>query len=982
MAMINFPENEKDILEFWKKEGIFKKTVEREPLKGEFVFYEGPPTANGKPGVHHVLSRAFKDAIPRYKTMRGYRVNRKAGWDTHGLPVELQVEKQLGISGKPEIETLKGTVSESVSHFNEQCKSSVWEYKDLWEEMTERMGYWIDLEHPYITYENEYIASVWSVLKKISEREVNGKKLIYKDYRVSPYCYHCGTVLSSHEVAQGYADVVDTTVIVAFDVVSGTEKIKPKDRILVWTTTPWTVPGNVALAVGADMEYVIVKASDGERYVFAKTLHDRMKEDMPIIADGEIEDECSGADIVGARYKPIFNIFPNAENAYRVYAADFVTTEDGTGIVHMAPMYGEDDFAVGKEHDLPFAHTVDPEGKFISVDGMDDKEFHDAVVGAEAKNKKTIDAILELLAVRRALMQTLKHEHSYPHCWRCGTPLLYYATPSWYIRMTELKEDIKALNEQVDWVPKHIQHGRFGEWLENVKDWAISRARYWGTPLPIWANVDDETDWMVCSLDDVRGYGVSEDELKDLHKPYLDDISFVVDGKTYKRVSEVLDVWFDSGAMPWAQHHVDATKTELFGGQYPAGFIAEAIDQTRGWFYTLMAIAALMEQKKPPYEHVICLGHINDAKGKKMSKSKGNIVDPFEMMDKYGADAVRWHLYTVNAPGESKNFDEKGLQHVLNRVFLPLYNTMTFWDMYKKDFISDMPVVNDDSHALDIWQFIQLKNGVAEITESLEAYDIYAACGRIEKMIDDTSTWFLRRSRERIKAGDESAITMLGYSIRVMSELLAPFAPFISETIWQKVTGVEKLSVHESEWPSDIFESVVVSEKRQSVWNAMQITRIHVIPVGLAERAEKGIKVRQPLASATVSGKNVNAVRDMPEMQNIMCDELNVKKTELNETDDDVNVVFDTNITPELEKEGVERELIRLINAERKKAKLQISDIISATYSTDDEMIVDILESGSINDNVLVKKWNKVDLLENGIVLKANDREVQIRFEK
>lgn len=657
-------EAEEKVLAFWKENKIFEKTLEKDAPNGEFVFYEGPPTANGKPGIHHIESRSFKDLIPRYKTMRGYHVRRKAGWDTHGLPVEIEVEKQLGITNKKEIEEY------GIDKFNAKCKESVLQYIDEWKDFTDRIGYWVDHDSTYFTFTNEYMESVWSVIKHVWDRD-----LIYKDYKVLPWCPRCGTPLSSHELAQGYKEVKDESVYIKFKVKNPKEHDLPENTyLLAWTTTPWTLPGNVALAVGKDIDYVLTK--DG--YILAKERAE----------DFEIEKEFKGNDLLGIEYEALYdylkdNIPANQadkmKNAYKVYEADFVSTEDGTGIVHTAVMYGVDDFDLGTKLDLPKFHLVNEEGRFIKAV----TDFADLTVTRAGTSKK----VTEDLDSKGLLFKTEMIEHTYPFCWRCKEKLIYYARDSWYIAMSTLRDDLVKENDEIHWEPEYIKDGRFGGWLRDVKDWAISRNRYWGTPIPIWECAECDERKIVGSIKELEENAV-DDIPDDLHKPYIDDVKFKCGcGGEMTRIPEVMDVWFDSGAMPFAQDHYPFENKEFIDGAgYPADYICEAIDQTRGWFYTLHAVGILMGRGKA-YKNVISLGHILDEKGKKMSKSVGNIVEPWGQIHKYGVDALRYWMFTVNNPGESKSFDEKGVDEIVKKNIGRLNNVYSFYDLYRKSVV-------------------------------------------------------------------------------------------------------------------------------------------------------------------------------------------------------------------------------------------------------------------------------------------------------
>lgn len=1066
---------EEKVLEFWKENKIFEKTLERTKKGKEFVFYEGPPTANAKPAIHHLEARAFKDVIPRYKTMQGYHVRRKAGWDTHGLPVELQVEKKLGLNSKKAIEEY------GIAKFNQQCKESVWENVDVWEKFTDRIGYWLDKEHPYITYHNDYIESVWNIIK-----ETDKQKLLYKDYKVVPWCPRCGTALSSHELAQGYEMVKDLSI---------TAKFKVKDTgltyILAWTTTPWTLPGNLALAVGDKIDYVKVNVGE-EFYILAK-------ERLSILKDYTIVEEMKGKDLVGLSYEPLYPFMasclePSAlESAYKVYAADFVTIEDGTGVVHTAVMYGQDDFELGTKVGLPKFHLVNPEGKFIQGAGFLEGRF--------VRDEETAVEIIKDLAHRNLLFKKEKYEHTYPFCWRCKTALIYYARDSWYIRMSDpkIKNKLISENKKINWEPAHIREGRFGEWLKDLKDWAISRERYWGTPLPVWIAEDGER-MVVGSLDELRKHakksenhyllmrhgdaksnergivsskddeknpltpkgekavaksakklkkegidlifvsplertrqtaeivraelGVSQEnvivddrlreiefgvlenkpideywgffknprerfskapegaetlydvkarvghfledierkyqgkkilivahedslwmmlsaaegrnerealvlksssedyfengEVKpakfiqiphngnfelDLHRPYIDEVVLERGGKVFRRVKEVMDVWLDSGAMPFAQDHYPVSTKKIL---YPADYISEAIDQTRGWFYTLHAVGVLMGKGRA-YKNVICLGHLLDANGKKMSKSVGNIVDPWEMIPKYGVDTLRLWMYSVNQPGESKNFDEKTVLELKRQVFGLLYNVLAFYELYRDKSLekNDRP---KSKNVLDVWILARLDELNELATESLENYKLLEPVRGIKEFINDLSTWHLRRSRERIKEGGKDAKETLYFALKNLSKLLAPFAPFAAEDIWQRLKTVDDAeSVHLCEWPK-------ANKVHPNIPGFMSMTR-EMVSQGLEARQKAGIPVRQPLASLIIDKKLSK------EYLELIKEELNVKEVVVGS-----EFKLTTEITTPLRMEGEHRELMRSIQDMRKAEGLKPGD--------------------------------------------------------
>lgn len=919
--MVKFPELEEKWLAWWDEHKVFEKSLAKPAPQGAFVFWEGPPTANGQPGIHHVLARAFKDLIPRYKTMRGWRVERKAGWDTQGLPVELQVEKELGFKGKPDIEKY------GVREFNAKCRQDVWKYKADWEKLTRRMGYWLDLERPYVTYERPYIESLWWIFKQVHQAG-----LLYQDYKVLPHCPRCGTALSSHEVALGYRSVSDRATYIKF-------KVKPKTKewehtaILSWTTTPWTLPGNVALAVSRSEDYVCVPDPDeaGHWLVLAQTCFKRMLEQglFPAkyrdLKSPDI-DVFKGSEMVGVEYEPLFDIKPlQNEKSHRVYAADFVTTTDGTGVVHTAVMYGEDDFNLGTKEGLPKHHTVDEAGKFTS----DVPPW----AGKFVKSVEVERGIVADLKERGLLFKEEQYTHDYPFCWRCFTPLLYYAKPSWFIKISALRGELQSANEKINWFPEHIKHGRFGEWLDGVKDWAISRERYWGTPLPIWrcTNKGCSHTLVVASLAELAaksGRKLAADF--DPHRPFIDEVSWsckMCAGKgEMKRVPEVADCWFDSGSMPFAQWgypHAEGSKEHL-QESYPADYIAEAIDQTRGWFYTLLAVATLLQKagaikKIPPYHNVICLGHINDAKGQKMSKSKGNVVDPWDMFRQFGADAVRFHFYTVNQPGEPKNFDPQDVDSVVKKTLLILMNVVSFYELYQ-DHAEAPTVPPKTENVLDQWVLALWQQTVNEVTAHLGAYEVTEAGRALAAFVTELSTWYVRRSRERFKQGGIDAglaRTTLGYVLRELAIGLAPFTPFVAEEVYQRVKGGLE-SVHLEAWPN-------TAKVDQAVLDEMNKVR-QVVEQALAERARAGIKVRQPLARLTTtvafsSGFNV-----------IVADEVNVREVVHGRVTE-----LDTNLDESLRAEGLAREFVRQVNALRKEQKLTINDRIILTVCASGE---------------------------------------------
>lgn len=911
-----FPAIEEEILEFWEKEDVFQKSLAKTKDKKRFIFFEGPPTANGKPGIHHVLARVYKDITLRYKTMQGFFVERKAGWDTHGLPVELQVEKSLDISGKSEIEKY------GVEKFNQKCKESVWQYKKDWEQMTRKIGFWLDLDNPYITYENNYIESLWWIVKQAWDKE-----LLYQGHKVVPHCPRCGTALSSHEVALGYKEVEENSVFIKFKVL-GEKNL----YILSWTTTPWTLPGNVALAVGKDIDYLRIKIKK-EEYIVAKEIAEKMFEDFKIV------EEMTGKDLVGQEYEPLFNIEKlHTETSHKVYDAKFVNTKEGTGVVHIAVMYGEDDYQLGEKENLPKHHTVDEDGNFTDeVPGFG---------GQFVKDKEVEKDIVKYLDDKNLLLREERYKHDYPFCWRCETPLLYYAKDSWFIKMSSLKEKLIANNQEINWVPSYIKNGRFGEWLNELKDWAISRERYWGTPLPIWV-AEDGDKICIGSIDELKTLAKDPSKIGDdfdMHRPYIDEIILTKDGKEYKRVKEVMDAWFDSGAMPFAQWHYPFENKERIdeGISFPADFIAEAIDQTRGWFYTLQAVSALLD-KGVPYKNVICLNLILDNKGKKMSKSKGNVVDPFEMIDKYGADTLRWHLLTMNQPGDTKLFDEKNLADIIKKNWMILSNVFTFWEMYNVKSASKVKI-EDSQSLLDRWVLAKLNELIIGVTRDLDAYKITEAGRSISSFINDLSTWYVRRSRSRFKqagADKKFALATLKHVLTETVKLLAPFVPFYADYIYQKLGN--KKSVHLVDWIK--IEKIKVD---QNIIDNMAIVR-QAVEMGHSLRKENNFKVRQPLAQFIIITQKLNK-----NMVDIIKEEMNVDDVILTDKiptgtefvaneSANLKVALDTTITDELKHRGIVRDMIRQINSMRKDTKLTINDTVSVYYEVSDKELRGIM---------------------------------------
>jgi len=1146
----SLPKIEEKIFKFWKEKEVFKASIEKRKKAKDFVFYEGPPTANARPGIHHVLSRVFKDIVCRYKTMKGFRVQRKAGWDTHGLPVELEIEKKLGLKNKKEIEKY------GIEKFNSLCKKSVFQYKKEWEDLTERIGFWLDLKNPYITCNPDYIESVWFLLKKIWE-----KGLLYQDFRVSPYCPRCQTILSSHEVAQGYKRIKEPAIYVKFRVLNPEYK---NCSLLVWTTTPWTLPGNVAIAVNPNFDYLLLE-KEGEVLILAK---ERAK---ALNIEGKILREAKGKDLIGFRYQPVFDFYQpdfEKERIWEVLGADFVSLEEGTGLVHIAPAFGEEDMELIKTQNsklkaqnlptFPIILNVDEEGKFK----LEVKKFAGLFV------KEADPLIIQDLKERGILFKEELYEHDYPFCWRCKTPLLYYAKKSWFIKMTEVKEELIKNNQKINWIPAHLKEGRFGEWLKEVKDWALSRERYWGTPLPIWKcenckhlefigqredlikqkfstnrylllrhghSVSNEKEICISALPEkipspltqkgkeqikkiakklkkekidiiissdllrcretaeivgkelkikpifdkrlreirygidegkslsehlafwksyeerferapkggenynqvkmrlynfikslekkysgktilligherpfamlegaVKGYSIQEfyenieprkmknGELReiefkalpydkkgnlDFHKPYVDEVEFFCpkcQGKM-KRVPEVIDCWFDSGAMPFGQAHWPfawpQTQNSKVKSQklkppklFPADYIAEGIDQTRGWFYTLLAISTLLGFG-PPYKNVISLGHVLDEKGEKMSKSKGNVVDPWEMIKKYGTDSIRWYFFTINHPADPKLFSEKDIKESFRKFILTFWNCFVFFKTYKAK-VTNFEIKKPKSQ-LDKWIISRIQNLILKVTEDLEKYEITDAARAIEKfVIEDLSLWYIRRKRPifqrpKNKIELKEATKVLGYVISTLVKLIAPFCPFFAEYIWQKINEEKGkiISVHLQDWPKVKRELI-----DRDLEEKMKITR-EIVKEALAERAKSKIKVRQPLSKLQISNKELKKEKELLEL---IKEEVNVKEIVFGE-----KFELDKEITPQLKEEGIVREVVRHIQVARKEMG----------FERKDKVVVEFKAEGELRD-LLIKNQKLISDLANLVEFKEKEGEKKYGLEK
>ncbi len=856
-ADLSFVDREKAIVEFWKKNDIFEKSIEHRDGCERFTFYDGPPTANGKPHIGHVLTRAIKDLIPRYRTMKGYKVLRKAGWDTHGLPVELEVEKALGISGKPEIEKF------GIEDFIKKCKASVFTYQSEWEEMSDRVGFWADMENPYVTYHNDYIESVWWALRQIWD-----KGLLYKGHKIMPYCPRCGTSLSSHEVAQGYKDVKENSLIVKFKVLG-----KDNEYILAWTTTPWTLPSNLALCVNPNEKYVRFTIEGDENntvYIMAEAL---IKSVFGEDAKANILNEYTGEELKGTEYEPLYSFVKPDKKAYYVIADDYVTMEDGTGVVHTAPAFGEDDARVCKANGLPFINLVDHQGNFVKETG----EWAGTFV------KDADKLVIRDLKERNLCFAVIPFEHSYPFCWRCDTPLLYYACDTWFIEMTKVRDRLLANNETVNWMPDNIKHGRFGNFLENIIDWGLSRTRYWGTPLPIW-ECECGHRHVVGSIAELKEMGINCPDDIELHKPYVDNIKLRCEkcGGEMKRVPEVIDCWFDSGSMPFAQLHYPFENKEAFEQNFPADFISEAIDQTRGWFYTLMAISTLLFDKSP-YKNVVVLGHVQDEKGIKMSKHKGNVIAPMDILNDQGSDAVRWYFYSNSAPWLPNRFSAKNVSEAQRKFLGTLWNTYCFYVLYANIDEFDPTKYNLcdlNLTVMDKWILSKLNNVVKTVDDYLNEYKITEATRAMNEFVDELSNWYVRRSRSRFWASeltdDKVCAYMTLYTVLVeFAKVSAPFIPFMTEEIYQNlVRSVDENaleSIHMCDFPkyNDKYNFAEIEQEMDAIRK--------VVILGRAARNEANIKNRQPLSKLFIQTDNkINA-----DYVNIILEELNIKDVEL-----------------------------------------------------------------------------------------------------
>ncbi|MDO4939062.1 MAG: isoleucine--tRNA ligase [Lachnospiraceae bacterium] len=854
---LNFVEREKEIEKFWEDNKIFEKSIEERKDCPTYMFYDGPPTANGKPHIGHVLTRVIKDMIPRYRTMKGYKVPRKAGWDTHGLPVEIEVEKELGLDGKEQIEGY------GIDPFICKCKENVWKYKGMWEDFSKTVGFWADMNDPYVTYYDDYIESEWWALKEIWNR-----KLLYKGFKVVPYCPRCGTPLSSHEVAQGYKDVKERSAVVRF-------KKKGEDAyFLAWTTTPWTLPSNVALCVSPTDEYAKVKAGDGFTYIMAAPLLDTVLGEIGY----EVIEKYIGKDLEYQEYEPLFDFVQPKKKAYYVVCDTYVSMDDGTGIVHTAPAFGEDDARVGRAYDLPLVQLVDQKG-----------EMTKETLWPGVFVKKADPMVLEELDKQGKLFSAPKFEHSYPHCWRCGTPLIYYARESWFIKMTAVKDDLIKNNNTINWIPESIGKGRFGDWLENVQDWGISRNRYWGTPLNIW-ECDCGHQECIGSRAELKEKSKNCPENIELHRPYLDDVSIVCPdcGKEMHRVPEVIDCWFDSGAMPFAQYHYPFENQELFKAQFPAEFISEAVDQTRGWFYSLLAVSTLVFNQAP-YKNVIVLGHVQDENGQKMSKSKGNAVDPFDALRTFGADAIRWYFYINSAPWLPNRFHDKAVVEGQRKFMGTLWNTYAFFVLYANIDEFDptkYKLEYDKLSVMDKWLLSKMNSMVKDVDDNLANYRIPEAARVLEEFVDDMSNWYVRRCRDRYWAkGMEqdkiNAYMTLYTALVTVAKAAAPMIPFMSELIYQNlVVSVDKdapESIHLCSFP-EYDEKLIDRELEEKMEEVLKI-----VVMGRAARNAANVKNRQPISDLYV----VAETKLDSFYIDIIKEELNVKNVEFRDNVDE-----------------------------------------------------------------------------------------------
>ncbi|MFA5995551.1 MAG: isoleucine--tRNA ligase [Patescibacteria group bacterium] len=939
MANINFPNLERDLVERWKKERIFERSVSERPEDKQFVFYDGPPFATGLPHYGHIVASTIKDVVPRYATMRGYRVERRWGWDCHGLPIENLIEKDLNLKTKQDIETI------GVAKFNNACKSSVLTYAKEWRAVIERLGRWVDMDNDYRTMDTSYTESVWWVFKQLYD-----KGLIYEGYKAMHLCPRCETTLSNFEVTLGYKDVTDITATVQFQLVD-----QPDTYILAWTTTPWTLPGNLALAIGAKIDYL--KVAVGERYyIVAK----ERAADLFTGLEHQVIGAVSAAELVGQQYQPLFPYYKNKDKKlFTIFLANFVSTEEGTGIVHIAGGYGEDDYQLCLREHLPIIQHVGRDGKFVA----EVTDFAGKEVKPKGNPKATDLAIIEYLKqpVHDGLFSTKEYKHSYPHCWRCDTPLLNYASNSWFVKVTALKEQMIKNNQTIHWLPEHIKDGRFGKWLEGAKDWAISRDRYWGAPLPIW-QAEDGSTICVGSLAELKKY--SGVELDDVHKQFVDNVIIEKSGKIYKRVLSVLDCWFESGSMPYAQGHYPFEHKAQFEQGFPAQFIAEGLDQTRGWFYTLMVLSTALFDK-PAFKNVIVNGLVLAADGKKMSKRLKNYPEPSLVLEKYGADALRFYL--MNSPvvrAEDLRFSEAGVDMVMKKLLLTLYNSFSFYQLFAQG--KTIPATPKPAHIMDKWVLAYMNTIIVQVTEAMDQYDLQTATRLLEKLVQEISTWYIRRSRDRFKTqANVVPLAVLRTVLLTTAKLLAPFTPFITEHIYKALNGALD-SVHLEYWPEpnhDYHDEKLLKD---------MVTVRNLVEQILALREQAGLKVRQPLASVTI----LETIHLSEDLKKVLLEEVNVKQVKSG-----TKLELDTVLTDELKQAGAVRELVRLINALRKKQGLTINDFAVLEYSTTSTFIQNIIQSQSV---ILKNSTLMKDIIEGegNEELKVNGEKILIIIKK
>ena len=951
MARINFPEMEQQLVQQWQQDRIFERSVQERPEDNQYVFYDGPPFATGLPHYGHILASTLKDVMPRYATMRGYRVERRWGWDCHGLPIENLIEKELGLKTKQDIEAI------GVAKFNDACRNNVLKYANEWQAIIHRLGRWVDMEQDYKTMDTTYSESIWWAFK-----ELHSKGLIYEGKKSMHLCPRCETTLSNFEVTQGYKDVTDQTATAAF-------KLVDEDLfLLAWTTTPWTLPGNVAIAVGAAIEYAVVQAdvqdTGTRRYVVAKELVAKVFEDI----EHSVESTMLGSELAGKFYEPLFPYFTSEanEHTFQVLAAEFVTTEEGTGMVHIAGGYGQDDYDLVMAHDLPLIQHVGTDGKFVEAV----TDFAGQRVKPLGNPKETDQKIVQYLRDNQRLFEEHTFLHSYPHCWRCDTPLLNYASSSWFVQVTALKDHMLEHNATVNWTPHHIKDGRFGKWLEGARDWAISRDRYWGAPIPVW-QAEDGDIIVVGSLAELEQ--LSGQALTDVHKEFVDEVTFEQDGKTYTRVPQVLDCWFESGSMPYAQQHYPFENEAKFNSTFPANFIAEGLDQTRGWFYTLMVLSTALFDK-PAFQNVIVNGLVLASDGKKMSKRLKNYPEPGAVMNKYGADALRFYLMSspvVN--GADLKFSEQGVDKVMKRLMLTLWNVFSFYQMFA-DEGSEAAAIDSQNgttanvpNIMDTWVLAYMQDVTKRVTKAMEGYQLQVATRTLEEAVQEVSTWYIRRSRDRFKGTQDervAAVAALQQVLLTLVKLLAPFTPFVAERIYLDIKGVDNQadSVHLETWPQ-----VVESLENAELLEQMQVMRQQVEQL-LAMREAASIKVRQPLASVTVPAD----LKLSDDLKQVLAEEVNVK-TVL----DGKALALDTTITPELAQEGMFRELVRAINNLRKQQGLTIHDTTIIVYHTESKLVNNVFTD--MAEQLCAKV--RSSKCEAGTVTTENTKEVMVNNE-